>query len=87
MVGEDNEVVFHVPDSIKHLLEDDYINIKFQKKVIFNIYAKPFLGLRLKCLLFTFIAFENTLPNKCGYHIGKFCPKLRNLINKHQKSR
>ena len=33
MVGEDNEVVFHVPDSIKHLLEDDYINIKFQKKV------------------------------------------------------
>ncbi len=34
MAGEDNEVVFHVPDSIKHLLEDDYINIKFQKKVI-----------------------------------------------------
>lgn len=32
-MGEDSDVVFHVPDSIKHLLEDDCINIKFNKKV------------------------------------------------------
>ena len=29
----DEDIVFHIPDSIKHFLEDDYLNIRYHKKV------------------------------------------------------